>query len=46
MRQMRQTKKAIKRVKEEGAPEGKTLKRQRAAGRRVGGSFKLAVKHI
>ena len=42
----RETKKAIKRVKEEGAPEGKTLKRQRASGRRVGGSFKLAVKHI
>ena len=35
----RETKKAIKRVKEEGAPEGKTKKRQRAAGRRVGGAL-------
>ena len=42
----RETKKAIKRVKEEGAPEGKTLRRQRASGRRVGGSFKLALKNI
>ena len=42
----RESRKAIKRVKEEGAPEGKTLKRQRASGRRVGGSFKLALKHI